>query len=55
MYKYELSAVLGFDPVWLAYILFGAIALAIIALRPEGLVPEEPIPLAKKAGVLKNK
>jgi branched-chain amino acid transport system permease protein len=55
IYKYELSAVLGFDPVWLAYILFGAIALAIIALRPEGLVPEEPTPLAKKAGVLKSK
>ncbi|ABL87496.1 amino acid/amide ABC transporter membrane protein 2, HAAT family [Pyrobaculum islandicum DSM 4184] len=53
MYKYELSAVLGFDPVWLAYMVFGALALAIIAIKPEGLVPEESTPLAVKRKVTK--
>ncbi|ACB40721.1 branched-chain amino acid ABC transporter permease [Pyrobaculum neutrophilum] len=54
MYKYELSSILGFDPVWLAYMLFGALALAIIAAKPEGLIPEEQTPLAKRRKIQRS-
>jgi len=47
VYKYEIGAVVGFDPVWLGYMLFGALALAIIIAAPRGIVPEEVKPLAK--------
>ena len=47
VYKYEIGAVVGFDPVWLGYMLFGALALAIIIAAPRGIVPEEAKPLTK--------
>jgi len=47
VYKYEIGTVVGFDPVWLGYILFGALALAIIITAPRGIVPEEVRPLTK--------
>ncbi|AET31811.1 branched-chain amino acid ABC transporter permease [Pyrobaculum ferrireducens] len=46
IYKYEVGAVVGFDPVWLGYILFGAMAMVIILTMPRGIRPEEVKPLA---------
>ncbi|MEM1598360.1 MAG: branched-chain amino acid ABC transporter permease [Pyrobaculum sp.] len=46
IYKYEVGSVVGFDPVWLGYILFGLLAMALIVLLPRGIVPEETRPYA---------
>ena len=45
VYKYEVGALVGFDPVRLGYILFGALALLVIITMPRGIVPEEVKPL----------
>lgn len=45
IYKYEVGAVVGFDPVWLGYVLFGALAMAVISSMPRGIKPEEVKPL----------
>jgi len=39
-YKYSF-AFLPFDPVWLQYLLMGAVLLLILIFRPSGLVPEK--------------
>lgn len=52
IYKYEVGNFVGFDPVWLGYILFGALAMLVIVTMPRGVVPEEAKPLIeiKKRG-----
>ncbi len=53
IYKYNLKYILNipFEPVWLSYMLFGAIMLLILYFKPSGLIPEKPIitnPIRKK-------
>ncbi|ABP51061.1 MAG: branched-chain amino acid ABC transporter permease [Pyrobaculum sp.] len=45
IFKYEIGNAVGFDPVWLGYMLFGGLAMLVIALAPRGLVPEKAEPV----------
>ena len=44
LYRYELSAFLPFDPLWLEYTLAGLAIILIVLFRPYGLIPEKPTP-----------
>ncbi len=48
-YKDTLAPFIPFDVVWLDYLLLGGVLIAILMLRPEGVLPEKPTyPLSKK-------
>ncbi|MCS7111335.1 MAG: branched-chain amino acid ABC transporter permease [Ignisphaera sp.] len=42
IYKYEISAVIPVDPVWLEYLLTGVVLVLVTKFRPKGLLPERP-------------
>ncbi|WP_457756369.1 branched-chain amino acid ABC transporter permease [Thermodesulfatator indicus] len=53
VYKYNLKFILHipFEPVWLAYMIFGTLMILILYFKPRGIIPERPIftiPIKKK-------
>jgi branched-chain amino acid transport system permease protein len=40
--KFYLQNVLPFDVTWLEYILFGSLLIAVLLVRPQGILPEKP-------------
>ena len=47
-FRYDIAAFIPFDPVWLEYILFGSVLIAILMVRPQGLLPEKAEPVLKR-------
>jgi len=41
-YKTALAPYIPFDVVWLDYLLLGGVLIAVLMLRPEGVIPEKP-------------
>ena len=46
--KYAFANVIPFDVTWLEYLLIGAILIAILLIRPEGIIKEKPTPTLSK-------
>lgn len=42
-YKYDLAPLVPFNVVWLDFLLLGSSLLAILMLRPQGILPEKPV------------
>jgi branched-chain amino acid transport system permease protein len=42
--KFSFSSIIPFDVTWLEYLLVGAILIAVLMLRPEGILKEKPTP-----------
>jgi branched-chain amino acid transport system permease protein len=40
--KFYLQNVLPFDVTWLEYLLFGSLLIAVLLVRPQGILPEKP-------------
>ncbi len=53
-YKHLLESVVPFDVVWLDYILLSVALLLVLALRPQGILPERPIRTINPEKLLKR-
>ncbi|MEM4035220.1 MAG: branched-chain amino acid ABC transporter permease [Fervidicoccaceae archaeon] len=42
LYKGAIASIVGINPEWLEYIMIGAMILAVVLFRPQGLLPERP-------------
>ena len=51
IYRFELSSVLPFDPIWLEYTLAGLAIILIVLFKPYGLIPEKTEPILPKERV----
>jgi len=47
--KFIFSNYIPFDVTWLEYLLIGAILIAILMVRPQGLLPEKSTPTLPKS------
>ncbi|MGQ4832764.1 MAG: branched-chain amino acid ABC transporter permease [Candidatus Asgardarchaeia archaeon] len=55
IYRYDLSSILPFDPIWLEYTLAGLAIILVVLFKPHGLIPEKTEPFLPKEEVKKLK